>query len=390
MMIPYARQDIDESDLAAVIEVLQSEWLTQGPALGRFEEAVSAYCGSRYAVAVSSGTAALHLACKALDLGAGDLVWTSPNTFVATANCALICGAEMDFVDIDPSSYNMSVTALEEKLEQAQHADRLPRIVIPVHFAGQPCDMAAIGALSRRYGFKVIEDASHAIGAINADSTKVGECRYSDITIFSFHPVKIITTGEGGMAVTNDAALAERLRLLRSHGVTRDPERMSGVAEGKWYYEQIELGFNYRMTEIQAALGASQLARIEQFVARRSEFANLYGHGLSALPVSCPVIQPGVRSSWHLYVIQLRAEAGAPSRAQVFSRMWEAGIEVNVHYIPVHLQPYYRGLGFTEGQYPVAEKYYARALTLPLYYNLSQRDLEQVCAALEKALISAG
>jgi UDP-4-amino-4,6-dideoxy-N-acetyl-beta-L-altrosamine transaminase len=389
-MIPYAHQEIDESDLAAVIDVLRSDWLTQGPAIERFENAVAAYCGAKHAVAMSSATAALHLACKVLTLGSGDVLWTSPNTFVASANCALYCGASVDFVDIDPSTYNISVPALEQKLEWARRAGRLPKVVVPVHFAGQPCDMPAIGALARRYGFRVIEDASHAIGARNLDRTQVGAGAHSDVTVFSFHPVKIITTGEGGMAVTNDAALAERLRLLRSHGVTRDGAQMEGWPEGGWYYEQVDLGFNYRITDMQAALGASQLARIEHFLARRAELAALYGHQLSGLTLRCPMLQPGVRSAWHLYVIQLVPEAGAPSRAQVFARMWDAGIGVNVHYIPVHLQPFYRRMGFSEGQFPAAEAFYSRALTLPLYYRLSESELDNVCGALRRALVPAG
>jgi UDP-4-amino-4,6-dideoxy-N-acetyl-beta-L-altrosamine transaminase len=383
--IPYARQSISEADIEAVVEVLRSDWLTQGPGIARFEQVVAAYCGARNAVAVSNGTAALHLACLALELGPGELLWTSANTFAASANCARYCGADVDFVDIDPQTYNLSIPALEAKLAQAQRAGRLPKILVPVHFGGQPCDMQAIGALAARYGFRVVEDASHAVGA-ECGSARIGACTHSDIAVFSFHPVKILTTGEGGMLLTNDAALARRLRLLRTHGITRDESEMSGVSEGPWYYEQVALGYNYRMTDFQAALGESQMRRLEDFLARRRELARRYDGALSGLPLSTPAEGPGGRSAWHLYVIQLDLEALAVSRRTVFERMRAGGVQVNVHYIPVHLQPYYRRLGFKKGDFPASERFYERALSLPLHYGLSTADQDRVCGTLRECL----
>jgi UDP-4-amino-4,6-dideoxy-N-acetyl-beta-L-altrosamine transaminase len=383
--IPYARQSISEADIEAVVEVLRSDWLTQGPGIARFEQVVAAYCGARHAVAVSNGTAALHLACLALELGPGELLWTSANTFAASANCARYCGADVDFVDIDPRTYNISIAALEEKLARAQRAGRLPKALVPVHFGGQSCDMQAIGALAGRYGFRVVEDASHAVGA-EYRSAKVGACPHSDVAVFSFHPVKIMTTGEGGMLMTNDDGLARRLRLLRTHGITRDAGEMSGGSEGPWYYQQVELGYNYRMTDIQAALGASQLRRLDEFLARRRELVRRYDTVLKGLPLATPHEDPAGKSSWHLYVIQLDLEALGKTRRAVFERMRAAGILVNVHYIPVHLQPYYRALGFEKGQFPAAERYYERALSLPLYYELSEADQDRVCAVLRESL----
>lgn len=383
--IPYARQNISEADIEAVVRVLRSDWLTQGPAIERFEQAVAAYCGARHAVAVSNGTAALHLACLALELAPGELLWTSANTFAASANCARYCGADVDFVDIDPQTYNLSVPALEAKLEQAKRTGRLPKVLVPVHFGGQPCDMRSLGELAERYGFRVVEDASHAVGA-QYGSAKVGACTHSDIAVFSFHPVKILTTGEGGMLLTNDAALARRLRLLRTHGITRDEGEMSGVSEGPWYYQQVELGYNYRMTDFQAALGASQLRRLEDFLARRRELARRYDGALSGLPLSTPAEDAGGRSAWHLYVIQLDLEALAVSRRTVFDRMRAGGVQVNVHYIPVHLQPYYRQMGFKKGDFPASERFYERALSLPLHYGLSTADQDRVCGTLRQCL----
>lgn len=381
-VIPYARQSISQADIDAVVGVLRSDWLTQGPCIDRFEGEVAAYCGARHAVAVSNGTAALHLACLALELGPGDLLWTSPNTFVASANCARYCGAEVDFVDIDPRTYNMSVPALREKLARAEKAGRLPGVVVPVHFAGQPCDMQAIGELSRRYGFRVIEDGSHAIGA-EYRSQKVGGCTDSDITVLSFHAVKIMTTGEGGMLLTNDDALARRLRLLRTHGITRDPQQMTAQSEGPWYYEQLALGYNYRMTDIQAALGSSQLRRIDAFLARRRELVRRYAEALRGLPLDAPFEEAQCRSSWHLYVVRLHA--GGTRRA-VLERMRGKGILVNVHYIPVHLQPYFRALGFQRRDFPESERFYEQALSLPMYFDLSDADQDAVCAALRESL----
>lgn len=380
-MIPYGRQSISEADIEAVARVLRSDFLTQGPAVPWFEQALAAYCGVPHALAVNSATSALHIACRALGLGPGDRLWTSPNTFVASANCARYCGAEVDFIDIDPRSYNLGVPALEAKLERARKDGRLPRIVIPVHFAGQSCEMREIGALARHYGFSVIEDASHAVGA-DYDLGKVGDCRYADATVFSFHPVKIITTGEGGLVTTRDPALAQRMNLLRSHGITRDAAQMHGAPDGAWYYEQIDLGFNYRMTDIQAALGSSQLERLDAFVARRRALVARYHERLIALPLLRPSASPSGVPSWHLYVVQVE------NRRAVFEAMRAAGIGVNVHYVPVYLQPYYRALGFAPGHCPLAEQYYARALSLPLHADLSEADQDRVIAALAAALES--
>jgi UDP-4-amino-4,6-dideoxy-N-acetyl-beta-L-altrosamine transaminase len=385
--IPYARQSISEADIEAVAGVLRGDWLTQGPEIARFEAGLAAYCGARHAVAVANGTAALHLACLALDLAPGDLLWTSPNTFAASANCARYCGADVDFVDIDPRTYNLSIPALEEKLERAGAAGRLPKILVAVHFGGQSCDMRAIGRLAAQYGFRVVEDASHAVGAEHR-SAKVGACAHSDIAVFSFHPVKILTTGEGGMLMTNDDAIAQRLRLLRTHGITRDPSEMDSQSEGAWYYQQVALGYNYRMTDIQAALGSSQLQRVGEFLARRRELARRYDGALRGLPLNTPLEDPLGKSAWHLYVIQLDPEALAISRRAVFERMRAAQVLVNVHYIPVHLQPYYRRLGFKKGDFPASERFYERALTLPLYYDLTDQEQDRVCAALREALAS--
>ncbi|OYY95900.1 MAG: UDP-4-amino-4,6-dideoxy-N-acetyl-beta-L-altrosamine transaminase [Hydrogenophilales bacterium 28-61-23] len=379
-MIPYGRQDISSEDIAAVVAVLQSDWLTQGPAVPRFEKAVANCCGARHAVAVNSATSALHLACLALGLGPGDSLWTTPNTFVASANCARYCGAEIDFVDIDPHSLNLSPAALAAKLAQAEKAGKLPKVVVPVHFAGQSCDMSAINALAQRYGFRIVEDASHAIGGRYQDQP-IGNGRYADITVFSFHPVKIVTTGEGGMALTNDPRLAERMARLRSHGIARDAAAQA--AHGPWYYEQVELGFNYRMTDLQAALGESQLRRLDRFVDARRRLADRYDRLLADLPLTTPWRDPASASAWHLYVIRLHA---ASRRRAVFEQLRAAGIGVNVHYIPVHLQPDYRRLGFSAGDFPVAEDYYVRAITLPLYPGLSDTEQDRVVAALREAL----
>lgn len=385
--IPYGHQSIDEADIAAVNAVLRSDFLTQGPAVPGFEQAVADYCGARHAIAVSNGTAALHLACLALDVGPGDVVWTSPITFVASANCARYCGAEVDFVDIDPQTQNISLPQLEAKLAAAQIAKRLPKVVIPVHFSGRPCDMEGIAQLARRYGFRIIEDASHALGA-SYGPHRVGNGLHADVTVFSFHPVKIITTGEGGMLLTADAGLAERLTRLRSHGITRDPAAMQGPSEGGWYYQQIELGFNYRMTDLQAALGLSQMTRLEKFIARRNLLAERYRLGLAELPLTLPPVFNHGISAWHLYTVRLPGDG--ETRQRVYDRMKAAGIGVNVHYIPVHLQPYYRALGFGDGDFPVAENYYRHALTLPLYYDLAEAAQARVMRTLAAALAGEG
>lgn len=378
-MIPYGRQDISADDLDAVRQVLSSDFLTQGPAVPRFEMRVAEYCGATHGVAVNSATSALHIACMALGLGPGDRLWTVPNTFVASANVGIYCGADVDFVDIESDTYLMSPAALEEKLRMAEHDGTLPKILIPVHFAGQSCDMVAIGALAKQFGIRVIEDASHAIGARFRD-VPVGSCTYSDICVFSFHPVKIITTAEGGLATTNDPALALAMGLHRSHGVTRDVALMQGDSEGGWYYEQVALGYNYRMTEMQAALGTSQMDRLDAFVARRNELARRYNERLSSLDLIRPVQRHDVLSSYHLYPIRV------PNRARVFDALRTAGIGVNVHYIPVHTQPFYRARGFDWGDFPKAEAYYREAISIPIYAGLNDSDQDVVVAALSDAL----
>jgi UDP-4-amino-4,6-dideoxy-N-acetyl-beta-L-altrosamine transaminase len=381
-MIPYARQDISEADIQAVVEVLRSNWLTQGPAVPRFEKAVADYCGAAQAVAVCNATATLHLACLALGLGRGDVLWTSPNTFVASANCALYCGAAVDFVDIDPRTYNMSVAALRDKLARAERDGGLPKIVVPVHYAGQSCEMREIAELARRYGFRIIEDASHAVGGSYLGE-RVGNCRYSDITVFSFHPVKIITTTEGGMAVTNSAGLADNIRLLRSHGVTRDPAQMTGPSQGGWYYEQVALGYNFRMTDMAAALGTSQMARIDRFIALRRAIAARYDEAFRVETVGTPWQHPETSSSYHLYPLRIPGEG---RRKSVFDRCRAAGILVNVHYIPVHTQPHYRRLGFKPGDFPEAERFYHEALSLPMFPALTDAQQAEVVDKVHESL----
>lgn len=384
-MIPYGKQDIDQSDIDAVLEVLKSDFLTQGPQVPLFEKAVADYCDAKYAVAVNSATSALHVACLALGLGEGDYLWTSPITFVASANCGLYCGANVDFVDINPQTYNMCVNKLEEKLVQAKSENRLPKIVIPVHFAGQSCEMNRIHQLSQEFGFKIIEDASHSIGAKYIDK-QIGGCEFSDITVFSFHPVKIITTAEGGLATTNQAELAEKMGLLRSHGVTRDPQFMTKPSEGGWYYQQIDLGFNYRMTEMQAALGMSQMHRLDNFVAKRHQIQKRYHELLQDLPLVLPYQHPDSYSALHLYPIQLKLENLAKNHAQLFDELRSSGIGVNLHYIPVHTQPFYQKMGFKEGDFPIAEAYYHRAISIPLFHAMSDEQQDQVVAVLKMIL----
>lgn len=383
--IPYGRQDISPQDIAAVVEVLQSDWITQGPAIVRFEQAVADYCGAKYAVAVSSATAALHLSCLALGLGEGDRLWTSPITFVASANCGRYCGAEVDFVDIDPHTYNLSVEALEQKLIAAEKTGTLPKVVVPVHLAGQSCDMAGIAALALRYGFHVLEDASHAIGA-RYRGKPVGCCEFSDLAVFSFHPVKMITTGEGGMVVTNREDLYEKLIRLRTHGITRNGDLMTEASHGPWYYQQIELGFNYRITDIQAALGYSQLQRLDEFCDRRRFLAQRYHELLEGLPLTRPFQHSDTESSWHLYIIRLNLNKIDRSHRQVFESLREKGIGVNLHYIPVHTQPYYQQLGFQWGSFPQAEQYYREALSIPLYFGLPDADQDYVVSTVWELL----
>lgn len=382
-MIPYGRQEITKDDIQAVEVVLRSDFLTQGPAVPRFEEVVATYVAAKHAVAVNSATAALHVACLALELGPGDWLWTTPITFIASANCGLYCGAKVDFVDIDPHTYNICPHAMERKLIAAENRGCLPKIVVPVHLSGQPCDMKAIHVLSKRFGFKIIEDASHAIGGKYCGES-IGNCRYSDITIFSFHPVKIITTGEGGMALTNDAKLAQRMALLRSHGITRDPALLTHEPDGPWYYQQIDLGYNYRMTDIQAALGVSQMSRLDDYVNHRQELAKRYDMALANLPITLPWQHPDSYSAFHLYVIRVQPTNTTISHRQVFEDLRAAGIGVNLHYIPVHMQPYYQRIGFRIGDFPVAEKYYEEAISIPLYPGLTNAEQDIVTESLRK------
>ncbi|WP_374415117.1 UDP-4-amino-4,6-dideoxy-N-acetyl-beta-L-altrosamine transaminase [Ectopseudomonas oleovorans] len=384
-MIPYGRQDITQADIDAVVGVLQSDFLTQGPFVPRFEQCVAQHVGAQHALAVNSATSALHIACLALGLGPGDWLWTSPVTFVASANCGLYCGAQVDFVDIDPRTYNLCPQALAQKLEQAERDGKLPKVLVAVHLCGQPCDMQAIHALSQRYGFSVIEDASHAIGG-KYRGEFIGNGRYSDITVFSFHPVKIITTAEGGMALTNDDDLAQRMALLRSHGITREPSQMTHEADGPWYYQQIGLGYNYRMTELQAALGVSQMQRLDQYVARRHQLAQRYDELLAGLPLTTPWQHPDSYSGLHLYVIRLQLVKISKTHRQVFDALREQGIGVNLHYIPVHTQPHYQRMGFKAGDFPEAQRYYTEAISLPMFQTMSEEQQDEVIAALRKAL----
>ena len=384
-MIPYGKQEITQRDVDAVLDVLQSDFLTQGPKVPEFEDSLTHYTGAKHAVAVNSATSALHIACRALGLGEGDWLWTTPITFVASANCGLYCDARVDFVDIDPATYNMSPERLEEKLIVAKARGVLPKIVIPVHLCGQPCDMRAIQKLAKEYGFKIIEDASHAIGGKYAGKP-IGNCEYSDITVFSFHPVKIITTAEGGAAVTNNQSLFEKMSLLRSHGITREPARMENEAHGDWYYEQIDLGFNYRMTELQAALGVSQMQRIDHFIAQRHHLADRYDQLLRLLPITLPFQLENTYSGRHLYVIRLELSSISISHEEVFNELRKRGIGVNLHYIPVHIQPYYERLGFNKGDFPEAECYYREAISLPLFHSMSEQQQDCVISALTDIL----
>lgn len=380
-MIPYGKQDITQADIDSVVSVLKSSFLTQGPQVPAFENALMKATGADYALAVNSATSALHIACLALELSKSDILWTTPVTFVASANCGLYCGASVDFVDIDPSTYNLCPKALEQKLVQAKKEGKLPKVLVAVHLCGQPCDMKAIHALSVEYGFKVIEDASHAIGGRYLEQP-IGSCEYSDITVFSFHPVKIVTTAEGGAALTNSKALADKMALYRSHGITRDEALMENASHGGWYYEQIDLGFNYRMTELQAALGVSQMSRLGDFVSARHQLAKRYNEKLAELPITLPYQLPNTYSGLHLYVIRLNLNEISKTHKEVFDALREQGIGVNLHYIPVHLQPYYQKMGFKQGDFPNAESYYSDAISLPMFHGMTHEQQDEVISKL--------
>ncbi|MUH96832.1 UDP-4-amino-4,6-dideoxy-N-acetyl-beta-L-altrosamine transaminase [Aliivibrio fischeri] len=386
-MIPYGKQEITQQDIDAVVDVLKSDFLTQGPQVPAFESALRAHTGATYSLAVNSATSALHIACLALGLGKGDKLWTTPVTFVASANCGLYCGADVDFVDIDPQTYNMSIDALEEKLIHAKSTNALPKVIVPVHLCGQACDMKAIYALSKEYGFKIIEDASHAIGGRYLDKP-IGNCEYSDITVFSFHPVKIVTTAEGGAVMTNSQDLADKMALYRSHGITRDQAQMQNESHGGWYYEQIDLGYNYRMTELQAALGVAQMTRLNDFVSARHKLATRYNQLLSTLPVILPYQLEGTYSGLHLYVIRLQLDKITKTHKEVFDALRELGIGVNLHYIPVHTQPYYQSMGFKVGDFPESERYYQEAISLPMFHVMTEEQQDTVIRVLSNVLES--
>jgi len=385
-MIPYGKQDINQSDIEAVIAVLKSDFLTQGPQVPLFEKNVSNYCNAQYGVAVNSATSALHVACLALGLGKDDWLWTSPNSFVASANCGLYCGAKVDFVDIDPKTFNLSVEELKKKLIQAKKDNKLPKIVIPVHFAGQSCDMQSIHKLSKEYGFKILEDASHAIGGKYLDKP-IGGCQYSDITVFSFHPVKIITTAEGGLATTNQKELAEKMQLFRAHGITREPKLMTKKTEGGWYYQQVELGFNYRMNDLQAALGIAQMKRLDKFITIRHSLKQRYDDLLKDLPLITPAQSLDSYSSLHLYPVQLKLEQLSKAHNQIFDELRKNGVGVNLHYIPIHMQPYFQNMGFKKGNFPIVEDYYSRAISIPIYQGLTTELQDKVVKVLKDLLI---
>lgn len=384
-MIPYGKQEITQQDIDAVVDVLKSDFLTQGPQVPAFEDALKVHTGAEFSLAVNSATSALHIACLALGLGQGDKLWTTPVTFVASANCGLYCGAEVDFVDIDPQTYNMSIAALEAKLIDAKASNALPKVIVPVHLCGQSCDMKAIHALSKEYGFKIIEDASHAIGGRYLDKP-IGNCEYSDITVFSFHPVKIVTTAEGGAVMTNSQELADKMALYRSHGITRDADKMQNEPHGAWYYEQVDLGFNYRMTELQAALGVTQMTRLDDFVSARHKLATRYNQLLLDLPITLPYQLEGTYSGLHLYVIRLQLDKISKTHKEVFDALREQGIGVNLHYIPVHTQPYYQGLGFKMGDFPESERYYQNAISLPMFHAMTEEQQDTVIRVLSDVL----
>ncbi|WP_145575693.1 UDP-4-amino-4,6-dideoxy-N-acetyl-beta-L-altrosamine transaminase [Vibrio crassostreae] len=384
-VIPYGKQDISQQDIDSVVDVLKSDFLTQGPQVPAFEKALTEHTGAQYALAVNSATSALHIACLALGLGEGDWLWTTPVTFVASANCGLYCGAKVDFVDINSATYNMCPKKLEQKLITAKATGTLPKVVVPVHLCGQPCDMESIAKLAKEYGFKVIEDASHAIGG-QYHEQPIGNCKYSDITVFSFHPVKIVTTAEGGAALTNQKELADKMALLRSHGITRDPEMMTEASHGGWYYQQVDLGFNYRMTELQAALGVTQMQRLDEFVAARHMLSKRYNQMLSELPLVLPYQLENTYSGLHLFVIRLKLDEISLTHKQVFDALRENGIGVNLHYIPVHTQPYYQAMGFTEGEFPESERYYQEAISLPMFHGMTEEQQNTVVRVVTEIL----
>ena len=386
-MIPYGRQEITDTDIAEVKKVLRSDFLTQGPIVPKFEKAMTNYCGASYAIAANSATSALHIACLALDLGPQDLLWTSPNTFVASANCGRYCGADIDFVDIDPNTYNMSVDALSEKLIRAKKLGKLPKVVVPVHFAGQPCDMIKIHELSKHYGFKTIEDASHAVGA-SYNEFKVGSCAYSDITVFSFHPVKIITTAEGGMALTNDKSIADKISRLRTHGITNDKDKMKQRPKNEiWNYQQIDLGFNYRMNDIEASLGSSQITNVSKWISIRNSIAKKYIKNLKNLPISFQNVDKNNLSSYHLFIIQIKSKNKNINRNKLFYKMKSKGINVNVHYIPIYRHSFYKRMGFNKNHFENSEYYYKHCLSLPIYPSLTNKDFNKIIKVLRNYLI---
>lgn len=381
-MIPYGRQYIDASDIEAVVRVLESDFLTQGPKVPLFETSIAQVCSAKYAVAVNSATSALHIACRALGVGKNDIVWTSPISFVASANCALYCGATIDFIDVDKHTGLISTELFEKKLIEAYASNKLPKVVIPVHLAGHSCDMVSIHRLCKKYDIKIIEDASHAVGASYKD-TPVGSCTYSDITVFSFHPVKIITAAEGGMALTNCIELANSMQQFRSHGITRNEYEMDCESHGPWYYQQVELGFNYRMTDLQAALGLSQLNKLKQFVDARTKLVSIYNEKLADIGIDLPLLPLNCQSSWHLYIIRLKDEH---NRLDTFKKLRDNGIGVNVHYIPIHTQPYYQKIGFEWGMFPNAEDFYSRIISLPIFPTLTQDNIDTVIRAVKTSL----
>ena len=381
-MIPYGKHLVDEDDIDAVVDVLRNQFLTQGKVVPQFEQALCNYTGAKYCVAVNSATSGLHVACLAAGVGTGDLVWTVPNSFVASANCALYCGASIDFVDINPTTRNIDVSALENKLQQAASQNRLPKVLIVVHFSGLSCDMQSIRSLTQKYSIVLIEDAAHGLGG-SYQQSKIGSCVYADMAVLSFHPVKSITSAEGGAVLTNQSGLHEKLKLFAKHGVTKDPEQYQGESHGPWYYQQLELGYNYRLSDMQAALGLSQLKKLDSFMQKRAEIAKVYDEALVNLPLKLPVVESQSQSAWHLYMVELTLH----DRQDIYQQLHAKGVGVNVHYIPIHLQPYYQQLGFKQGDFPVSEHFYQHALTLPLFPSLTDEEQTKVIDTLREILV---